>query len=101
MHTYSIASELDADQYDAEFRRERAERLMADLTFQNYALNRDLNPHIKVDTFLEAYGPQAVELEARYQAELLAKKELKSPFFALLERLISGNYNQIASEVEA
>ena len=45
-----------------------AGQLIADLTYINYAVNRDASPDITPEQWATIY-PRAAELEARYQAE--------------------------------
>lgn len=44
--------------------------LVSDLTYINYAHNRQISPHISVERWEKVYGPTAPAMEARYQAEL-------------------------------
>lgn len=46
-----------------------ANAIIADLTYINYAHNRDAAPHITPEGWKKVYGPEVDAMEARYQAE--------------------------------
>jgi len=46
-----------------------AQELVGDLTFINYAVNRDLSPDISVERWKAVYGPSVYRMESRYQEE--------------------------------
>lgn len=48
-------------------------QVIADLTYVNYACNRDAAPHVTPEEWARIY-PRAAELEARYQAEKVIAK---------------------------
>jgi len=49
-----------------------------ELTYENYSANRERSPEITPERWARIYGPSAVQLEARYQAEL-AEDDLYPP----------------------
>jgi hypothetical protein len=45
--------------------------IIDDLTYRNYAHNRQLAPSVSPERWEKIYGPQAREMEERYAAEYL------------------------------
>lgn len=43
--------------------------VFSDLTYLNYACNRDVAPNITPQSWKKVYGQEVDEMEARYQAE--------------------------------
>jgi hypothetical protein len=46
-----------------------AAAIVADLTYINYAFNRDRSPHITPERWKRIYGPGAERMEARYHID--------------------------------
>lgn len=54
-------------------------KLISELTYINYALNRDAAPGVTPERWKKVYGPEVEAMEARYQAE---RAILKAKFSA-------------------
>ncbi len=48
---------------------EYPEDMISDLTYNNYAFNRDEAPHITPKAWEDIYGPTTMAMEQRYQRE--------------------------------
>ena len=44
--------------------------IVADATYRSYCYNRKRSPNVPLDSWLDLYGPKAIEFERRYRNEL-------------------------------